>query len=194
MVKLAVSVDELLALSKKYSTIIRASKASNMGGQLLGGLAEHGGKRFGFLSLGKGWTKSFIPKREAFIGKSHRATNVIGLGHELSELHAMRKYPLNRAYREFYGHHSPAAMLGEHNIITKLTGPGAEVAKRAVINSRNVVGGEASNLKLYLGSKFEFGKSPRLSRHAIKRISNMPDKGIFSASDKIKEILQRAAR
>lgn len=85
-------------------------------------------------------------------------------GHELDELGA-------RPSASFlpFGHRSPDVILREHNRVVTL--PSAYGGVRRIMDLvRNFAGAEAGVLRRATGGKFDYGSSPRLSRHARRRI------------------------
>lgn len=124
--------------------------------------------------------------------------NRIGDLHELHEVQAARKaarnfkklspssldtnYGLNY-FRKATGHVSPEVLLREHNDLAALKGtPSVSADKiRGVYRNMRVETGDAKLLDPYIERIGGYGSTSRLSRHAIKRLSN---KIINDISDK----------
>lgn len=101
-----------------------------------------------------------LPRLEG--GKQLKMLEAITKGHELSETQVRP----GMSFKQF-GHNSPDVILREHNAVTTLPSgyaPTAEYMK----SLRTRPYGEQEPLRQF---GIEYGKSPRLSRHARKRIT-----------------------
>ena len=125
----------------------------------------------------KGVPKWIRPK--GMTPEGHKALNLSAFGHELAEKATKPRRVSQHGKFLDYSHLSPDVLLREHNILTTLTGPGADEAKGALIQLRSDLGESfvlARELKKRGLKDFEFGRSPRLSRHQIKRLINPQDR------------------
>jgi hypothetical protein len=94
-------------------------------------------------------------------------------GHELDEV----QVPSRMAFQPI-GHNSPDVMLREHNRVTTLPADHANV-KGMMQTLRGPGGEEGSVLKEY---GVNYGDSPRLSRHARKRITGLMERDMLAAN------------
>ena len=116
-------------------------------------------------------------------GKNRRMLDAVVKGHELDEI----VVPGNRnTLMDGSGmnHRSPDVILREHNRIMTLP-EGYDKVKDTMTNLRSNIGREADYLanatdSSYSGKGFEYGQSPRLSRHARKRITQLWENKIKS--------------
>lgn len=122
----------------------------------------------------KGWSKSLFGKSNGQTPEVHRALNATALGHEADEISSMlrpskdpRGFSANFSYSN--SHASPAVLFKEHNIIVSL--PPTEEKAKEVMRRLRTLSNQEMRLRHLSGGKFYYGKSPRLSRHAIKRLS-----------------------
>lgn len=107
-------------------------------------------------------------------GPQQKALNSVIHGHEMDEIfHASRRAKRGLGpspVTEEYGHQSPDVLLREHNRLTTLP---AEV--RAPVTSAmkklRAATGDADAIEDVFKGRFSFGDSPRLSRHARKRMT-----------------------
>jgi len=102
-----------------------------------------------------------------------KALNLVAIGHEAAE----RSVPLHRA-SPFRGHASPEVLAKEHNMLTTLTGPGADEA-RAFMHRMRLEGGEISDFGKMLLDRFgeraalmygNPGVSPKIPKAMWKRL------------------------
>lgn len=96
--------------------------------------------------------------------QNREAVNRIGIMHEGAESQVRPS-----GHQPFGSHASPEVLLKEHNMIQTLPSnlkPAGDVYR----NMRGVFQ-ESLALNQMTGGKFNYGESPRLSRHAIRRIS-----------------------
>lgn len=97
-------------------------------------------------------------------------------GHEGAELAAMKRPMM--AMRGM-GHLSPEVILKEHNMVTTMP---PMLRKKIAPTYRVLRGpagqGEADFLRNVTGGRFQYGKSPRLSRHARKRIAELAEQAV----------------
>ncbi len=98
--------------------------------------------------------------------EANRLARPIVKMHERDELHFAPKYD-TKFGREF-SHASPSVILREHNNITTI--PDGTPGKSGVV-TRHSVRQKGEIPALFPQGGFEHGISPRLSRHAIKRIT-----------------------
>lgn len=102
------------------------------------------------------------------------------MAHEVAELNKAK----NKTIVPYFlrrGHLSPGVLFREHNVIKTLTGKESKKVRKDIINFRKSTL-EAEELSNLLNNRFTFGESPRLSRHAIKRIDSL-------ARQKMKDII-----
>ena len=95
-------------------------------------------------------------------------------GHELSELAAVKNPRM--AFRGV-GHLSPEVILREHNQLVTMPSKTREALSPVVTGMRQLQG-EAEALRKATGGKFDFGKNPRLSRHARKRVTELMEREV----------------
>lgn len=106
----------------------------------------------------------------------HLFNNAMVAAHEGAERQVVRGARTNIAAAGL-GHASPEVMLREHNMAVSLP-PEAQRVKDMYTNMR-AMSGDASLLS---GMGVEYGKSPRLSRHAIKHLSRMAEEDAIKAT------------
>ena len=108
-------------------------------------------------------------------GKNRKAIDAITKGHELDELAAKPIY--YKDTRLGGGHTSDSVLLKEHNKLTTLPKRYAP-AKRFLTDIRTFSGeaGKLSDELLPANLNFDFGNSQRLSRHAVKHLTNIAAK------------------
>jgi hypothetical protein len=118
----------------------------------------------GFGSINRTLNKSNSPlSTPGMDAKNLEMTNRMTLAHEGRELKPYKKV-------NYFSHQSPSVVLGDHNVISTLPKE-YNPSKTHNINMRQSTG-EVKNLNRLLPG-FKYGESPRLSRHAIKRMSSI---------------------
>jgi hypothetical protein len=104
-------------------------------------------------------------------GYGKKMLNATVLRHEADEVASK---VVDHSFVKAYGHINAGVILKEHNIIKALEGKGAKQVKQIFTHLRTRPGAENSTIQKSLKDlNFDYGKSPRLSRHAIKRITNI---------------------
>jgi hypothetical protein len=100
--------------------------------------------------------------------EQHKAFEAVIKGHELAETQ-VKGSPLMLGF----GHRSPEVILREHNMIQTLPAGNEPVAEtmRAMRATR-----EAPMFEAASGGAFQYGQSPRLSRHGRKRMLELMEK------------------
>jgi len=100
-------------------------------------------------------------------GKERALSNAVVLRHELDET---KKWPLDVNFASQARHNSPGVILKEHNLVRSLKGKEGKRVRKMLSDSRTIREQPYINANMKdLG--FHYGKSERLSRHAIKRIA-----------------------
>lgn len=108
---------------------------------------------------------SLIGKSKGWRGESRKAFNVLASHHEGFERAALKGKNIDPAY----AHMSPDVLMKEHNLLTRLTGPGSEEAKRTLLDTREVMG-DAKALSDSLVERFgpkakiEYGTSQKIPK------------------------------
>jgi hypothetical protein len=98
--------------------------------------------------------------------KNRLMFDAVAMGHELDELKNLKD--IRHIYRLHHIHGSPKVLLKEHNKLITLP-PDYKSLKTYVTNYRNA-GREGDILNI---GTFRYGESPRLSRHAIRRLTDI---------------------
>jgi DNA ligase D-like protein (predicted 3'-phosphoesterase) len=116
-------------------------------------------------------TKDFVEQNPKLLsGKNKKIINYLGLMHEGFEANV--KKPSN-----FFTHASPEVLLKEHNLITTL--PKKYKSAGNYFRGIRSVSGESDIMQNTIQHGFEYGKSSRFSRHAIKRLTTPLEKVSF---------------
>lgn len=103
--------------------------------------------------------------------KGNKALNSVVMNHEMDEARSTVSQASKSGHSFNNVHLSPAILLKEHNNLKTLRGPGSREARTVMGNLRNM-GGEQGLIDLKFPG-YEHGKSPRLSRHAIRRMTDV---------------------
>ena len=108
-----------------------------------------------------------MPKKIS--GKSKELLNKVVLNHEANEI---RSKAMSDSYLNRWGHVSPKVILREHNIVSQLSGEGSKPVRDIMHTLRK--GKEGAEIhKAIPNLGYQHGKSERLSRHAIRRITDI---------------------
>lgn len=133
----------------------------------IGGVTDGLGRAW--IRKDRGWDPAIKRVTSVNRGKIYRLSNYLTWAHEAVERkHAVK--PWDKADKLFSGdgwaHHGIAPLLAEHNIIRSMKpalNPRGSFIRRARDRDGNWLLGD-------MIPGFDYGKSPRLSRHAIKRL------------------------
>lgn len=142
---------------------------------------------------------SLMPKRLSGLftrvlsnSQQRRALDGVVFNHELGEAavplsvlkHTTPTTPLEMAEHfigaskspyYFGGHNAPSVILREHNMLSSFTGmPRRDISVlRNLYRAKRTYDSTLPKLTSLMGESFDFGVSPRLSRHALRRINEI---------------------
>jgi len=109
--------------------------------------------------------------------KSREILSQISLLHEGAELKAMKQRRLAPFFSRSRQHFSPEVILTEHNVLSTLKGKPHTALPRKVMRTLRDITFETGPFENVLWRQgFEYGSSPRVSRHAKKRIAELIEK------------------
>jgi len=114
----------------------------------------------------------YINKDQKAFGKTHQVQRVqraITTHHENAERRYLASPLRSRAFEEKFHHASPAVVLNEHNIVTTLPSNTHRIDDIRKVRAHKRYNKELKDV--VLDPDFVPGKSPRFSRHAIKRLT-----------------------
>jgi uncharacterized membrane protein (UPF0127 family) len=121
--------------------------------------------------------RQMVPAITQLDGQTARAVDVVGVHHELAEAttnRLLQKFRIAHPDRMGFagaGHFAPSVLLREHNILRTLTGL-KPTQKKTVIDLYRQVRAPMDEMAYFRQHipGYVHGESPRLSRHALKRI------------------------
>jgi hypothetical protein len=144
-------------------------------------LTEHGYRLF---------PKETIKDIQAMSPKERLMREALARGHELDEVLLGQGGRLGSStFRQAYGHSDPRVLLREHNRLTTL--PASRKRVKRVEVDRRASSGEAQMLEQAIPG-FRFGESPRLSRHAQRRLAPLLERAAQPAAQAEREATQQA--
>lgn len=133
--------------------------------------------------------KAYPARGEPMTREEHIFNNAMAVGHEKSERNVVRNGEYNMATSGM-GHFSPKVLLREHNMNVTLPAEAGRVGQ--MYREMRDASGDAGMLSS-LG--VNYGVSPRLSRHAIKRLSEAAEaKTLGHMKEQVGEAVERGEK